>query len=329
MGTWDIIANRRWGYLLSLLIIIPGIIAMAVWGINWGIDFTGGSMMSFRLGQDASLEEIRATLARFGHEEAVIQKSPDRPREVLIRTRPLSESEISQIQAAFGERFGGVEVLRAERVGPRIGRELRQKAIVAVVLGLLLQIIYISWRFRSIRFALAADLALVHDLLIVVGIFALTRKEVDSSFVAILLTVVGYSINDTVVILDRIREHLNLRSREPFPRLVNRSILEVLVRSLTTGFGAIIALLILYYFGGPTLRDFIFGLGIGVVTGTYSSIFVASPVLVEWHNWTERRAGRPAVELREPAIAPRQAAAVGAGPAPAPTQNARRRRRRR
>lgn len=293
MRTWDIIGNRRWGYLLSLLAIVPGVIALAVWGINLGIDFTGGTLLDLRLGREARLEEVRAALQPFGHGDAVIQQSPERPRQVLIRTRPVEEAELARLQKAFADRFGGVEVLRAERVGPKIGRELRARAIQAVVLGLLLQVFYISWRFRSFRFAIAADIALIHDLLVVVGLYALTRKEVDSSFVAVLLTVVGYSINDTVVILDRIREEQNLRSRDPFPRLVNRSILEVLVRSLTTGFGAIIALVIIYFFGGPTIRDFVLGLGVGVITGTYSSIFVASPVLVEWHTWSERRRGRP------------------------------------
>jgi preprotein translocase subunit SecF len=310
--TWDIIGNRRWGYLLSLLVIIPAIIAIATGGINLGIDFTGGTLLDLRLGREARLDEIRATLRPFGYEDAVIQQSPERPRQVLIRTRPIEEEQLARLRTAFAGQFKGVEVLRAERVGPKIGRELRARAIQAVVLGLALQVAYITWRFRSIRFALAADIALIHDLVIVIGIFALTKKEVDSSFVAVLLTVVGYSVNDTVVILDRIREGVNLRSRDPFPRLVNRSILEVLVRSVTTGFGAIIALLIIYFFGGPTIRDFIMGLGVGVITGTYSSIFVASPILVEWHNWSERRRGRPAPEAGE-AIQPREVAPVGGG----------------
>ncbi|MDQ7829164.1 MAG: protein translocase subunit SecF [Armatimonadota bacterium] len=332
MRTWDLIGNRRWGYLLSALVIVAGLVGIAAWGIDFGIDFTGGTLLDLQLGREASLAEVRATLGGFGLEEAQIQKAGDRPREVLIRTRVLEEAEVARLQRAFSAQYGGAQVLRAERVGPRIGQELRRQAVVAVLVGLALQVLYITWRFRSVRFALAADVALVHDLLIVLGLYALTRRTVDSSFVAVLLTVVGYSINDTVVILDRIRENQQLRTREPFPRLVNRSILEVLVRSLTTGFGAIIALLILYFYGGPTLRDFIFGLGAGVVTGTYSSIFVASPLLVEWHLWAERRAGRspaarPAVETPPAA----KAAAVGAAPAPARlhTEPARQRRRRR
>ena len=324
MRTWDIIGNRRWGYLLSLFVIIPGVVALYVWGITFGIDFAGGTLLNLRLGREASLDQARATLRPFGHEDAVIQKSPESPREILVRTRPLSEEQVAAVERAFAQQYGGAEVLRAERVGPTIGRELRQKAIQAVILGLLLQVVYISIRFRSIRFAIAADIALVHDLLVVIGIFALTRKEVDSSFVAVLLTVVGYSVNDTVVILDRIRENVNLRLREPFDRLVNRSMLEVLVRSLTTGFGAIVALIVLYFFGGPTLRDFVFGLGIGVITGTYSSILVASPVLVEWQRLIDRRQRRP-TEVAETASVP-ELAAVGGNTLPARRRRSPRRR---
>lgn len=319
MKTWNIVGARRYGYLLSLLVLIPGVIAIFGWGINFGIDFTGGTLLDVRLGRDAPLEEIRGVLATFGQADAVIQKSPDRPRQVLIRTEPLDEAATAHLTAALRDRFGGIEVLLAERVGPKIGRELRNQAILAVALGLLLQVIYISWRFRSVRFALTADIALLHDLLVVVGLYALTRRQVDSSFVAVLLTVVGYSINDTVVVFDRVREVTAQRLRATFPDLVNRSILEVLTRSLTTGTGAIMAIVAIYFLGGVTIRDFTFGLAAGVIVGTYSSIFVASALLVDWHLWSERRARRGAPE---PA---RVAASAGAAPAanrPAPSRPA-------
>jgi preprotein translocase subunit SecF len=292
MKSWNIIGKRRYGYLLSAAVMVPGLIALAVWGINFGIDFTGGTLLDVRLARDASVEEVRGVMSGFGQAEAVIQQSRERPREFIIRTESLDEATTARVTAALGRQFGGVEVLLAERVGPKIGRELRNRALLAVSVGLLLQVLYITWRFRSGRFAVAADVALLHDLIVVLGLYALTRKQVDSSFVAVLLTVIGYSINDTVVIFDRIRETMGQRIRASFPELVNRSILEVLVRSLTTGAGALMALAAIYFLGGVTIRDFAFGLTIGVLTGTYSSIFVASPLLVEWHNWSERRAGR-------------------------------------
>lgn len=302
MKTWNIVGARRYGYVLSFLVLVPGLIALATWGINFGIDFTGGTLLDVRLGREASVEEVRSVMAEFGAAEAVIQRSPDRPRQVLIRTAQLDEAQTARVMEALGERFGGVELLLAERVGPRIGRELRNQAILAVVLGLLLQVIYIAWRFRSFRFAIAADVALLHDLIAVVGLYALTRRQVDSSFVAVLLTVVGYSINDKVVVFDRIREVVGQRIRATFPELVNRSILEVLTRSLTTGGGAIMAILAIYFLGGVTIRDFAFGLAVGVITGTYSSISIASALLVDWHLLSERRRGvAPAARASGPA----------------------------
>lgn len=321
MKTWNIIGARRYGYLLSLVVMAAGVAAILVWGINFGIDFTGGTLLDVRLGRDASLGEIRSVLATFGQADAVIQKSADRPRQVLLRTEPLDEATTAKVTAALGRQFGGIDVQLAERVGPKIGRELRNQAVLAVLIGLLLQVVYISWRFRSVRFALAADVALIHDLLVVVGLYALTRRQVDSSFVAVLLTVVGYSINDTVVVFDRIREITGQRIRATFPELVNRSILEVLTRSLTTGTGAVMAIVAIYFLGGVTIRDFAFGLAVGIVTGSYSSYFVATALLVDWHLWTERRGGRPASE------APR-AAEPSRAPAMAGNRAARRRNRR-
>lgn len=318
---WDIIGKRRWGYLFSLIVIIPGIVALFTTGINFGIDFTGGTLLDVRLGRIASIEEIRAVMAEFGHADAVIQQSQEQPRQILIRTEPLDEATTSRLTAALRDRFGGLELLLAERVGPRVGRELRNRAITAVVVGLLLQIVYITWRFRSVRFAVTADIALAHDLLVVLGIYSLTGTQVDSSFVAVLLTVIGYSVNDTVVIFDRIRETLSERVRAPFPQLVNRSILEVLPRSLTTGLGAMMAIAAIYFLGGVTLRNFAFGLGLGILTGTYSSILVASPLLVEWHNWSERRAGR-VPEIATPGVAA-QPAPVPSGPGPRRTRRRR------
>jgi preprotein translocase subunit SecF len=189
---------------------------------------------------------------------------------------------------------GPFEVLSVDDVGPKIGRELRNIAILGVAVGLALQVVYVSLRFRSVRFALAADVALLHDLLLVLGVFAVTRATVDSSFVAVLLTVVGYSINDTIVVFDRVRENLQLRGREPFPDLVNRSVLEALVRSINTALTTLLAIGSVYLFGGPTVRDFALGLTVAVLTGGWSSVGVASPLLVDLTAWAERRAGRAA-----------------------------------
>src|SRR2546422_1642424 len=274
--------RRRWGYALSLLIILPGIVTLILNGaagrgaLDWGIDFTGGNFFQWQLQQPFEVGDVRQIVDRFATGQSVIQKSG---QEVLVRTRPLPAGTKQALLDAMKARFGSVTVLREDEVGPKIGRELRTIALVAVIVGLALQVIYIGIRFKSIRYAVAADVALLHDLLVVTGVFALTRKEVNSSFVAVLLTVVGYSINDTIVIFDRIRENLAQRTREPFDRLVNRSILEALVRSINTALTTILAIAAVYLFGGSTIHDFAFGLMVGIFTGGESSLLHAFPLL--------------------------------------------------
>ncbi len=331
--SWDIIGRRKWGYAFSMLVIIPGIVALILnatsgrGALDWGIDFTGGNLLQVRIDRPFTVGEIRQIVDRVAVGQSVIQRSD---QEVFIRTRPLAAGKKQQLVRDLQQQFGTLTVLRQDEVGPRIGQELRNIAIVAVILGLLLQLIYIAIRFKSIRFAVAADVALFHDLLVVIGVFAITRKEVNSSFVAILLTVVGYSINDTVVLFDRVRENLAQRTRESFEHLVNRSILEALVRSINTALTTILAILAIYVFGGSTIHDFAFGLMIGVLTGGYSSILNACPILVDWYLWSERRerGGREtpkAVEpAREPAVSnPRPAMSRPGGARPGRRRNRR------
>lgn len=329
--SWDIIGRRRLGYLLSIIIILPGLVALiynTVQGhgaLNWGVDFTGGNFLQLRLEREFSVGDVRPVVDRFTTGQSIIQKSD---QEVLIRTRPLATGQSAALLQALRQRFGQVTVLRQDAVGPRIGEELRNIAIIAVVLGLILQVVYIAFRFKSIRFAVAADTALLHDLLVVTGIFAIFRLEVDSSFVAVLLTVVGYSINDTVVLFDRIRENLAQRTREPFDRLVNRSILEALVRSLNTALTTILAIGAVYLFGGATIHNFALGLMVGIFTGAYSSILNACPILVDWNYWSERRAGRTAVEpVRPPAVSSGERAVPPEGAPPVFSNPPRKRRR--
>jgi preprotein translocase subunit SecF len=318
-ATWDIVGNRRWGYLLSVLLILPGLVALVVnWtsgrgALNWGVDFTGGNYFQLRLESDFSIGDVRAVVDRFAVGESIIQKSE---QDAIIRTRPMNAETTGNLLAALRKQFGKVTVMREDSVGPKIGQELRTIALIAVILGLVLQVVYIWYRFKSIRYAVTADVALLHDLIIVAGLFALTRKEVNSGFVAILLTVVGYSINDTIVVFDRIRENLTQRTKEAFDRLVNRSMLEVLIRSLTTGLTAILAITAVYVFGGPTIQDFAFGLGAGILLGTYSSIFNASAMLVDWHLIAERRAGRVEANttVRAPVALGTEPSAVVAAP---------------
>ncbi len=298
--------RRRFGYALSLLIILPGLVALIVHAtrgqgaLNWGIDFTGGNFLQVRFAQPFVESDVRAVVDRFATGESIIQKSG---QEALIRTRPMDTGAKTALVNALRGGMGTLDVLRDDQVGPKIGGELRNIAVTGVILGLALQVVYIAWRFKSFRFAVAAYVALLHDLLVVIGAFAMTRKEVNSSFVAVLLTVVGYSINDTIVVFDRIRENLAMRTREAFDRLVNRSILEALVRSINTAMTTILAIGAVFLFGGSTIHDFAFGLMIGILTGGYSSILNASPILVDWQLWSERRR-RPATVTASIGTAP-------------------------
>ncbi len=312
MKAWDLMGNRRWLYLLSAGIVLASVVAMAIQPalgrpvLNWGVDFTGGTLITLRF-QDRTVStgQVRAALRPLGLGEAIIQKVQE-TGDVSVRTRHLEPEERRRLEQALRERVGPFTVLSVDDVGPKIGRELRNIAILGVAVGLALQVVYVSLRFRSVRFALAADMALLHDLLLVLGVFALTRATVDSSFVAVLLTVVGYSINDTIVVFDRVRENLQLRTRETFPQLVNRSVLEALVRSINTGLTTLLAIGSVYLFGGPTVRDFALGLTVAVLTGGWSSVGVASPLLVDMTLWAERRAGKAVVQ---PAAQPARAAA--------------------
>ena len=314
--TFNLIGHRRWYYALSLAVILPGLFALYTHhvrdhrALNWGVDFTGGDSIELQINDPFTTGDVRQLLQPFGLADAVIQQSGQ--HNVFIRTRPLTQDQTNQIIAAVKGKFPHSEMLQEDTVGPEIGAELQNKAIVGVVIGLILQVIFISVRFRSIRFAIAADVALLHDLLVVVGAFAITQIEVDSSFLAVLLTVAGYSINDTIVIFDRIRENLNMRTREPFEHLVNRSVLEALVRSINTAMTAVLAIGAVYLFGGETIRPVAFGLMVSIVTGGYSSIFNASPILVDWYNWDERRRGTSPRPVRV-ATAPEAALPSGDG----------------
>ncbi|MGC8971293.1 MAG: protein translocase subunit SecF [bacterium] len=265
----------------ATLVIVLSILLLFTKGLNWGLDFTGGTLIEYRLGKSfGNVGEIRPLLAEFNLEEAFLQKTEDNG--VIIRVKELPNETRDTITKKLSEHFGKAELVRQEFIGPVIGAELKRAAIIATILGLVAQVVYISLRFKP-DMALAADIALIHDICFVVLAFILTQKEINTPFIAIILTVVGYSINDTIVIFDRIRENLKLRprdSKETFPQLVNRSLLETLTRSVNTVVTTILAILVVYFFGGSAIRDFAFGLTVGIATGGYSSIFIAAPVLV-------------------------------------------------
>ena len=302
MLKFDIAGHRKIWFLISALIIIPGLICMAVRGFNFGIDFTGGTIIDLKFNQPVSIAEVRTSLAKYDLDDATIQLSGTQSdvkesENVMIRTRDLEEDQRKEVMATIKSDVGDYKVLREEKVGATIGGELITNAILALVVSWALIILYVAYRFE-LRFGIAAVLALIHDILIVLAVFSLTQRQIDSSFIAALLTIVGYSINDTIVIFDRIRENLKLHFRRggDINQLVDCSIYQTLTRSLYTVFTVLFTTAALYFFGGDTTKDFAFALLVGFTVGCYSSIFIASPLWVVFRNWGEKKKHQPKPE---------------------------------
>ncbi|MCI6752452.1 MAG: protein translocase subunit SecF [Selenomonas bovis] len=295
MPKFDLAGHRKIWFLISALIIIPGIICMFVRGFNFGIDFTGGTIIDLKFAQPVTIAEVRTSLAKYGLDGSTIQLSGAQSdvtssEDVMIRTTDLEEEQRKEVMATLKQDVGDYTVLREEKVGATIGGELITNALEALVISWALIILYVAYRFEW-KFGVAAVLALIHDILIVLSVFSLTQRQIDSSFIAALLTIVGYSINDTIVIFDRIRENLRLHFRRngDVNALVNTSVYQTLTRSLYTVFTVLFTTFALYFFGGETTKDFAFALLVGFGVGCYSSIFIASPLWIVFRGWSEKR----------------------------------------
>lgn len=283
---FDIMKRANLWFGISMAIIIAGIVCICLKGFNFGIDFTGGTIMEMHFQKQVTLTEVRDVLKNYDLDNATIQLESDSSNveaseDVMIRTTDLEETQRKAVMASLKDELGDYNVLREEKVGATIGDELIADAVAATVISWLLIILYVSYRFEW-RFGVAAILGLVHDVLMVLIAFSLLQKQVDSSFVAALLTIIGYSINDTIVIFDRIRENQRLHFHRggDLNELANRSIYQTLTRSLYTVFTVLFTTFALYFFGGDTTKDFSFALLVGFFSGCYSSIFIASPLWV-------------------------------------------------
>jgi preprotein translocase SecF subunit len=281
------VGRRKVAFIISALLIGIGLISLiAHGGPTFSIDFAGGTLLQIQFQRDLSVHEIRASLDKIGWGDAEIQKFAQ-GREFLIRVKKqeVGTTVGDEIKNAFANDFpdNTFEVRREEKVGPKIGEELKGKAVWAILYAMLGILIYISWRFEF-KFAVGAIAALFHDVLITVGIFSLLNKEISLAIVAALLTIVGYSLNDTIVVFDRIREDLAIMRGKGYGDIINASINQTLSRTIITSLTTLVVVFCLFLLGGEVIRDFAFALMIGVIVGTYSSIFVASPVLLEWHS---------------------------------------------
>lgn len=275
---FDFIGKKKLWFIISLIIIVPGLVSLIFQGLNLGIDFAGGTKLMVKFSQEVSSEDIRGVLSEYNLGRSTIQASEN--NQFIIRTPILTEQENTQVLNALRENLGDMEILSNESVGSVVSAELKAKAIIALLIATVLMVVYITIRFE-LSFALSAIIALFHDILITLSIFSIFQIEINISFIAAILTIIGYSINDTIVIFDRIRENLEFKQKETLSDLVNKSIHQSLVRSIFTSLTSVAVLLALLIFGGDTTRVFALAMIIGFVSGTYSSIYIASPLWLE------------------------------------------------
>lgn len=281
---FNIVKRRYWWFVLSLVLLIPGIISLFMQGLNLGVDFKGGSMLDMKFAKPVSQTAISDTMKAVGLDGTVQLANND--TSALIRTSALEEEQRSQFLTALQANVGEFDKanLKEDKVGPAIGQELTRNAFMALAIAAVLMLIYIGFRFQF-AFAVSGILALLHDVVIVIGMFSIFQWQVDSTFVAAILTIFGYSINDTVVIFDRIRENeTRMKRGDNYEDMVDKSIWQTMGRSIKTVLTVIIALLSILILGGESTRTFALAMLIGVVAGAYSSIFNASQILVEIKN---------------------------------------------
>ncbi len=266
----DVVNKRKLWYAISAVLLLVGVVSLLFRGLNLGIDFTGGNIMQLQFSQTVTSEELRSVVSSYVEATPTIQASDNNV--FLIRTEDMPEEESNQLLTQVESELGSFEILRNERIGPVIGAELIANAWWALLL------LYITIRFRF-NFAVSAIVPLMHDALMVLGIFSILQVEVDSTFVAAILTVLGYSINSTIVIFDRIRENRELHPKQGFTDLINESINQTLGRSINTSVAVLLLVLCLFLFGGDTTKAFSLALVIGVIAGAYSSVFIAGSIL--------------------------------------------------
>ncbi len=292
---FDIIGRRNIYFLISGLMILPGLIGLAIWGLKLGIDFTGGSLVEVRLGSNPASAQVRSVFVDAGLTDvSVITGSTTDAlgKTYLIRTKTIDAGTKSDLLAKLGSAYGPLTEDRFESVGPVIGRETATNAFLAVIGASVLILLYLSYAFRQVpnpwRYGACAVFALLHDVVLVVGLWSILGQlfglEVDALFVTAILTVVGFSVHDTIVVFDRVRENVSRFPGEMFERIVNFSVNQTLDRSINTSLTVILTLTALLLLGGATIRGFVLVLLVGIVSGTYSSIFNASCLLVVWEN---------------------------------------------
>jgi preprotein translocase subunit SecF len=282
----DFVGKRRFFMIVSVIVILVGMGALLVrGGLNYGIDFAGGTMVQVRFTKDLNSDQIRKALAEIDMGDASIQQfEGEATHEFLIRVEKSDSNLVGlseEIKVVLNKAFGAenVDIRRVEMVGPKVGKDLRRQGMLAILYALIGILIYVTVRFE-LRFAVGAIVALAHDVMITIGVFALLDKEFSLPIVAALLAIVGYSLNDTIVVYDRIRENMKGSAKSGFIKTINDSINQTLSRTILTSLTTMLVLISLFFLGGGVIHDFAFAMIVGVTVGTYSSIFIASPVVI-------------------------------------------------
>ena len=294
---FDFIGKRKYALVISTIAILISFGSIFLHnGLKYGVDFAGGILLQIRFSKPVDIAEVRAALEAIGSKDAMVQNFGGES-EFLIRVEKASEDpeKISKaLQASLQERFKDkpLEVRRAEVVGPKVGKDLKQKAVWAVGLSFAAILVYVAIRFHTFSYGLGGIVALVHDVIVTYGAISIFDLEYSLSLLAVILTIIGFSINDTIVIFDRVRENIKKMRKENLTTVMNASINETLGRTILTTGTVMMVVLILFFFGGPVIHDFATALIVGLITGTYSTIYIASPVVLVWDQYVVKRIKR-------------------------------------
>ncbi|MDI6777927.1 MAG: protein translocase subunit SecF [Patescibacteria group bacterium] len=293
---YNILGQRKHFYIFSATLMILSIASLSIWGLKYGIDFTGGTLLEIKNQKSKiKIEEIKSALEEIEIRDATI--TPSQSESFLIRYSNSDDEKNKAVLAKLKEKYPEIQNTRLDYIGPSISTELKKKAVWALGIAIVGIALYIAYAFRQVsrpveswKYGVGAVVALVHDVLITVGVFSIFGHfwniEVDTTFIAALLTILGFSVHDTIVVYDRTRENLMRSSaKQEFDETVNRSLNETMARSINTSLTVVITLLAIFIFGGPTIKNFTLALLIGITFGTYSSIFIASALMVDWWKW--------------------------------------------
>jgi preprotein translocase subunit SecF len=288
LTNFDFVGKMKIAFTISMILIIISIASVILHGgLNYGIDFAGGALVQVKFQKETTADKLRQALKPIGLENSLIQHFG--PNEVVVRTaggtrelKGLSAGIEEALNTAYGK--GNFEVRRVEMVGPKVGKDITNKAIMAIIFSWIAMLIYVAWRFEF-RYAVGGIIALIHDVIITIGALSLFDKEFTLTIVAALLTIVGYSINDTIVIYDRIRENMRKGLKKDLGEIMNFSINETLSRTILTSFTVFAVLAVLFLLGGEVIHDFAFAMLVGVISGVYSTVYIASPFVLAWEHY--------------------------------------------